>query len=159
MPSALRRRSIPASRWAYWGEALSFSQPLWFHEEADKARAALAMLGPTSAARLAKASTPREKGFLTAVEALWGAGDTSARADAYAGAMARLAAEFPADDEAQTLYALALLGTPPLSDAALPLRQRARQLLKPFSNAIPTTLGPHTTSSTPTTMGRGRRAA
>ena len=110
---------------AYWGEALSFSQPLWFHEEADKARAALAKLGPTAAVRLAKATTPREKGFLTAVEALWGAGDTSARAAAYAGAMAKLVAEFPADDEAQTLYALALLGTLPRGDAALPLRQRA----------------------------------
>jgi tetratricopeptide (TPR) repeat protein len=110
---------------AYWGEALSFSQPLWFHEEADKARAALSKLGPTPAIRLAKATTPREKGFLTAVEALWGAGDTSARAAAYAGVMATVAAEFPADDEAQTFYALALLGTLPRGDAALPLRQQA----------------------------------
>ena len=110
---------------AYWGEALSFSQPLWFHEEADKARAALAKLGPTPAVRLAKATTPREKGFLTAVEALWGAGDTSARAAAYASVMATVAAGFPADDEAQTFYALALLGTLPRGDAALPLRQRA----------------------------------
>ena len=30
---------------AYWGEAMSFSQPLWFFEEVDKGRAALAKLG------------------------------------------------------------------------------------------------------------------
>jgi tetratricopeptide (TPR) repeat protein len=110
---------------AYWGESLSFSQPLWLHEELDKGRAALARLAPTPEARLAKAPTAREKGFLTAVEALWGTGDTSARAGAYASAMARVAAEFAADDEAQTFYALALLGTLPRGDASLPLRQQA----------------------------------
>ncbi len=110
---------------AYWGEALSFSQPLWFFEEPEKGRAALAKLAATPEARLAKAATTREKGFLVAVEALWGTGDTGARAAAYASAMARLAAEFPADDEAQTFSALALLGTLPRGDASLPLRQQA----------------------------------
>src|SRR3712207_942694 len=32
---------------AYWGEALSFNQPLWFFEEPDKGRLALGKLGPT----------------------------------------------------------------------------------------------------------------
>lgn len=110
---------------AYWGEALSFSQPLWFYEEPEKGRAALAKLGATPEARLAKAPTAREKDFLTAVEALWGVGDTGARAAAYAGAMAKVAADHAADDEAQTLYALALLGTLPRGDASLPLRTQA----------------------------------
>ena len=52
---------------AYWGEAMSFSQALWFFEEVDKGRAALAKLGATPAARMAKAKTPREQGFLRAV--------------------------------------------------------------------------------------------
>ena len=39
--------------------------------------------------------------------------------------MARVAAENPADDDAQTFYALALLATLPRGDAALPIRQQA----------------------------------
>ena len=39
--------------------------------------------------------------------------------------MAKVAAENPADDDAQTFYALALLATLPRGDAALPLRQQA----------------------------------
>ena len=110
---------------AYWGEAMSFSQPLWFFEEIDKGRAALAKLGATPAARMAKAKTPREQGFLRAVEALFGPGDKAARAAAHAKEMARVAAENPADDDAQTFYALALLATMPRGDAALPIRQQA----------------------------------
>ena len=74
----------PSFAMAYWGEAMSFSQPLWFFEEVDKGRAALAKLGPTPEARIAKAKTPREQGFLRAVEALFGPGDTAARAAAHA---------------------------------------------------------------------------
>ena len=110
---------------AYWGESVSFNQALWLHEEVDKGRAALARLAPVPEARLAKARTAREKGFLAAVEALWGTGNTAARAAAYAAAMAKLAAENPNDDEVQTFYALALLGTLPRGDASLPIRQKA----------------------------------
>ena len=60
---------------AYWGEALSYNQPLWYHEEVGKARAALARLAPSPAARQAKAPTAREKGYLDAVERLFGEGD------------------------------------------------------------------------------------
>jgi tetratricopeptide (TPR) repeat protein len=115
----------PSFAMAYWGEALSFSQPLWFFEEIDKAKAALSKLAATSDARIAKAKTPREQGFMRAVEALFGSGDKAARANAYAAAMATVAAENPADDEAQTFYALALLATMPRGDAALPIRRQA----------------------------------
>lgn len=91
----------PAFALAYWGEALSFSQALWFYEEVPQARAALAKLGPTAEARIAKGGTPREQGFLRAVEALFGPGDKTARHAAYAKAQAALAAAHPADDEAQ----------------------------------------------------------
>jgi tetratricopeptide (TPR) repeat protein len=110
---------------AYWGEALSFSQPLWFHEDVAAGRAALAKLGPTADARAAKAKTPRERGYLAAVEALYGAGDKRARDAAYAAAMGALAAAFPQDDEAQAFHALALLATLPSGDASLPLRRKA----------------------------------
>jgi tetratricopeptide (TPR) repeat protein len=110
---------------AYWGEAISFSQPLWFFEEVEKGRAALAKLAPTPEARLARAKTPRDQGYLRAVEALFGPGDRAARAAAHAKAMAALAAANPADDDVQTFYALALLATMPRGDAALPIRQQA----------------------------------
>jgi hypothetical protein len=115
----------PSFAMAYWGEAMSFSQPLWFFEEVDKGRAALAKFGGTPAERVARAKTPREQGFMRAVDALFGSGDKSARAAAHAQAMAKVAAENPADDEAQTFYALALLATLPRGDASLPLRRQA----------------------------------
>ena len=118
----------PAFVMAYWGESLSYSQPLWFQEEPDKGRAALAKLGPTSEARIALARTRREQGFLRAVEALWGEGDRAARAAAYAAAMAKVAAAFPADDEAQVFYALALLATMPRGDLSIPIREQAGQI-------------------------------
>ena len=62
---------------------------------------------------------------MRAVEALFGAGDKPARDVAYAEAMAQRRRENPADDEAQTFYALALLATLPRGDAALPIRQQA----------------------------------
>jgi tetratricopeptide (TPR) repeat protein len=119
------QKADPSFAMAYWGEAMSFSQPLWMFEEVPKGQAALAKLGPTPDARIAKARTPREQGFMRAVEALFGSGSKPARAAAHAAAMATVAAENPADDEAQTFYALALLATMPLGDAALPIRRQA----------------------------------
>src|SRR5688572_31643706 len=49
----------------------------------------------------------------------------AARAAAHAQAMAKVAADYPADDDAQAFYALALLATLPRGDAALPLRRQA----------------------------------
>ena len=115
----------PSFAMAYWGEAMSFSQPLWFFEEVDKGRAALAKLGPAPEARIAKAKTAREQGFMRAVEALFGPGDKPARHAAFAQTMAKVAAEYPADDEAQAFHALALLSTMPRGDAALPIRREA----------------------------------
>jgi len=122
------QKADPSFAMAYWGEAMSFSQPLWMFEEVPQGRAALAKLGPTPDARIAKAKTPREQGFMRAVEALFGPGTKPARAAAHAQAMAKVAAENPADDEAQTFYALALLATLPLGDASVPLRRQAGAL-------------------------------
>jgi hypothetical protein len=115
----------PGFALAYWGEAMSFSQPLWYFEEPEQGRAALAKLGATPEARIAKGRTPRERGYLTAVEALWGPGLQPVRAKAFADAMAAVAKENPDDDEAQVFYALALLGTMPRGDASLPIREQA----------------------------------
>src|SRR6185436_19801775 len=90
---------------AYWGEALAYSQPLWRNESLDKARAVLARLGPTPAARQAKAPTVRVK--------------------AYADRMGALHVQFPDDDEAAAFYALALLGTIPEGDRNEPVSLKA----------------------------------
>ena len=100
----------PAFAMAYWGEAMAFNQPLWFHEDVAAGQAALAKLGPTPQARAAKAKTPREQAYLAAVDALFAAGVTKAARDkAYADRMAALAQQFPTDDEAKVFHALALL--------------------------------------------------
>jgi tetratricopeptide (TPR) repeat protein len=115
---------------AYWGEAMCFNQPLWFFEEPDKGRLALAKLAPTAAARAAKAKTPRERLYLNAVEALWGTGAKAARDQAHADAMAALVAAHPQDDEAQAFYALSLLAILPRGDQAVPLREKAGAIVE-----------------------------
>jgi hypothetical protein len=111
-------RLEPGFALAYWGEAMTYNHPIWAEQDREAARAALNRLGVTREARAAKAPTPREKGYLEAVETLYGqAGkgdkddDKAARDQVYAQAMGRLAAAFPQDDEAAAFHALALLGT------------------------------------------------
>jgi tetratricopeptide (TPR) repeat protein len=110
------RQIDPGFAMAYWGEALSYNQPLWYNDNVDKARALLSRLGPTRAARQGKAPTAREKGYLDAVERLFGDGDRPSRDRAYAGRMSELHAQFPDDDEAAAFYALALLATIPAGE-------------------------------------------
>ena len=85
----------PGFAMAYWGEALAFSQPLWFFEEPDKGRAALARLGPRPRRGWRRPAPSASAGFLRAVEALWGPGAQPARAQALADAMAAVAAANP----------------------------------------------------------------
>ncbi|MBW8861058.1 MAG: hypothetical protein JF601_01595 [Acidobacteria bacterium] len=115
----------PGFAMAYWGEALAYDQPLWRNESPDKARAVLARLGPTPAARQSKAPTVREKGYLDAVEKLFGGGDQSGRLKAYADRMGALHVQFPADDEAAAFYALALLATIPEGERNPPVSLKA----------------------------------
>ena len=112
---------------AYWGETLCYNHPLFATApDDDNPRAALARLGATPAERIAKAPTPREKGFLQAVEALWAEGDYNARRVAYMDAMERLYRQFPDDDEVATFYALSLLsGSRALGDQSGRLEMQA----------------------------------
>jgi tetratricopeptide (TPR) repeat protein len=107
------QRIDPAFAMAYWGEAMCYNQTLWYNENLEKARAVLARLAPTRAARQAKAPSPREKGYLDAVERLFGEGAKAARDRAYADRMGELSRQFPDDDEAAAFYALSLLATIP----------------------------------------------
>ena len=105
----LAQKAQPDFALAYWGESLCYNHPLNSQMDAKEPRAVLARLGSDRAARLAKAPTDREKGFLTAVEELWGDGDSRQRRINYMTAMERLHKQFPNDDEVKTFYALSVL--------------------------------------------------
>jgi tetratricopeptide (TPR) repeat protein len=96
---------------AYWGEAMTYNQTLWRHEDVAAARGALARLSSTAAAGRATIATPKERAFLAAVSTLFGDADLATRHRRYADAMAGLYARYPGDPEVASFYALALLGT------------------------------------------------
>jgi tetratricopeptide (TPR) repeat protein len=105
------QRIDPGFALAYWGEAMTCNHPLWREQDRDAARAVLSRLAPTSEARRAKAPTERERGYLAAVDLLYGDGDKPARDTAYSEAMGELSARYPNDLEAKAFYALSVLGT------------------------------------------------
>jgi tetratricopeptide (TPR) repeat protein len=101
----------PGFAMAYWGEAMTYSQTLWRHEDVDAGRQTLARWRSTRSAQSGKIGTAEEEGFLHAIEMLFGDGDPATRRQAYAEAMGRLYTRFPKDPEVTSFYALALLGT------------------------------------------------
>ncbi len=94
---------------AYWGESLAYNHPLISQMNPGEPRSVLERLAPTRAERLAKAPTDREKGFLNAVEVLWGEGDHVTRRVGYMEAMERLYDRYPDDPEVAAFYSLAIL--------------------------------------------------
>jgi tetratricopeptide (TPR) repeat protein len=99
-------KAQPDFAMAYWGLAMSYNHPLWGEQDLDAARRALAGLDRIPASSL----TARERGFLDAIEKLYGQGEKPARDAAYAQAMHQLYRQFPDDDEIASFYGLALLG-------------------------------------------------
>jgi tetratricopeptide (TPR) repeat protein len=92
----------------YWFEAFTNSHILWNEDDPAAARAALAKLGPTPAARLAKARTDRERDYGAAVEAFYAETTLDARANAFADSMRHLTARYPKDLEAAAFASLAI---------------------------------------------------
>jgi len=111
--AAFRRAEAtdPSFAMAYWGEAMTFNHPIWMEQDLKAAQAALNKLAATPTARRALAKTDREKGYLDAVEILYGNGSKEERDFRYEDAMATLHAAYPADVDAAAFYALAILGT------------------------------------------------
>ena len=106
------QKADPGFAMAYWGEAMSHNHPLWAQQDTEAAKAILEKIAPTSEARQAKAKLPKEKAFLKAIDVLYYApGDKLARDLAYSDALAAMHAQWPADHEVSTWYALSLLGT------------------------------------------------
>ncbi len=94
---------------AYWGESLCYNHPLHQDQDLESPRAVLKRLGETREERLSKAPTDREKGFLEAVEILWGEGDVVERKVGYMEAMRRLYERYPDEDEVASFYALSTI--------------------------------------------------
>ena len=125
----------PGFAMAYWGEALTYSHPLWGQDDAAAARAVLARLAPTPAERLARAGSARERAYGAAIEAYFMAADHATRARAFADSMRAVAARYPDDIDAAAFAALAVMtyeyigGVPPgerpaLRDEAIDLAER-----------------------------------
>ena len=96
---------------AYWGEAMSYTHPLWNEQDLSAARAVLGKLGATPEARQARAGSDRERGYLKVAEALYQSDVTKPRRDTLcAQALQRLSERYPQDDEARAFYALWLMG-------------------------------------------------
>lgn len=104
------QRLDPGFAMAYWGEAMTHTHPVWNEQDLPAARAVLARLGASAAARRARAPTHREQMYLDAVEALYGEGGKAARDTLYSAAMERLVRAHPDDLEAKAFYALSLIG-------------------------------------------------
>ena len=104
------QRLDPRFALAYWGEALTYTHPVWNEQDQSAAGTVLQRLGSSPDARRAMAPTPREKQYLGAIEVLYGDGSKAGRDTAYSRAMERLVAAFPTDREAQVLYGVSLLG-------------------------------------------------
>lgn len=96
---------------AFWGEAMTYTHPVWMQQDLAAARAVLGRLGATPEARLAKAKTERERDYLRTLEALYGSGTKEERDFLFSDAMAALHQRYPDDVDATAFYALSLLGT------------------------------------------------
>jgi tetratricopeptide (TPR) repeat protein len=105
------QQAEPGFALAYWGEAMTYTHPLWNQQDVAAARAVLERLDPTPAGRRGRAGTEREQLYLGAVEALYyGKGSKERRDTLYSEAMDRLSTANPDDDEARAFYALSLMG-------------------------------------------------
>jgi tetratricopeptide (TPR) repeat protein len=103
-------RADPAFAMAYWGEAMTYTHPLWNQQDQEQARAVLARLAPDAAARRAKAGTERERLYLDAIEALYGDGPKAKRDTLFSQALERITVAHPDDQEAWAFDALWLMG-------------------------------------------------
>jgi len=124
------QKADPQFALGYWGEAMSFNHPLWAQQDLAAARKVMERLAPTAAERAAKAPAGKERELIEAQEILFGAGDKLARDIAYAQALEKMHAKYPADDELSIMYALSLLGT------ARPGVNSARQSMQAAAIAV-----------------------
>src|SRR5260370_38907245 len=84
----------PGFAMAYWGEAMTYTHPIWFQQDLPAARAVLLRLGATPAERRVKTKTDRERDYLDTIETLYGEETKEERDFKFADAMAGLHARY-----------------------------------------------------------------
>jgi tetratricopeptide (TPR) repeat protein len=121
----------------YWGEAMTYSHPVWNQQDTAAAHRALMKLGSTREARLALARSPREREWLESAEILYAPSGTKAQRDtAWSRALEKMHARDIQDDEATTFYALSLLGLNQ-GDREAVAYQKAYELVLPIFKSHP----------------------
>ena len=124
------QRLDPGFAMAYWGEAMTYTHPVWNQQNLDSARLALGRL--PAGARM----TAREQGYVGAIRLLYGEGSKPRRDTLYSRAMLRLMDDYPDDMEARAFAALSILGlNQGVRDVAAYMRAAA--LVQPIFAANP----------------------
>jgi hypothetical protein len=123
---------------AHWGLAMN----AWGNPFAGGPTGPALPRGAEAAAKASSlsADTPRERGFIAAVAALYrdpDAAPNAVRLQAYADTMARVYRDFPKDTEVAIYYALALLATAPKTDTTFAQQKRAAAILNPLFARFP----------------------
>ncbi|MDQ6717683.1 MAG: hypothetical protein M3Z17_04950 [Gemmatimonadota bacterium] len=127
----------PTDVMGYWGEAMTYTHPVWNQQDAAAAHRVLMKLAPTREARLALAKNARERAWLESAEILYAPTGTKAQRDtAWSRALAKMHANNPKDDEATTFYAVSLLGLNQ-GDREAVAYQKAYELVLPVFRAHP----------------------
>ena len=126
-------RLEPRFAMGYWGQAMTYNHPIWNDlQELDSARSLVAKI-PTDGI------SPRERGYLDAVRALYGRGEQFDRESAYVVKMRDLHEKYPDDPDAATFLALALLGSIHADDpSSLKKRMEAAAIAIEVLSKIPT---------------------
>ena len=110
----MAQRLDPDCAMCFWGEALVLGPNINLPMQEDAVAPAFAAAQKAKA--LAGKASPREQALIAAVTARYGSDPKAARPPfdtAYAAAMAKVAAQFPDDDEIATLYAEAVMDLSP----------------------------------------------
>jgi tetratricopeptide (TPR) repeat protein len=100
----------PAFAMAYWGEAMTFTHPLWNEQDKARGAAALARLGSTAAERAARTGTPLERDWLAVTDLLYGEGDKVERDRRVLAQLEAMNLRYPHDDEVELYLSLWLMG-------------------------------------------------
>lgn len=107
--SVQAQRLDPTLAMAYWGEAMTYKQPLWQSEDVASGQAALAKLQANPKVNMAKLKD-WELSYIDAAQRLFAANKTqAAREQDYRSAMTALYAQFPNDADGCALAALSEL--------------------------------------------------
>src|SRR3954463_16590105 len=122
---------------AYWGVALSL---LWNPHVPTPAKNLAEGAAVIAKAKSVGAKSQRERDYIDALSAMYVDYEKTphgARVQAYAKAMQQLAQRYPADDEAQIHYALALNTSAPPADKTYANQLKGAAILEPISQRQP----------------------